>query len=169
MYMYIHTAGIMQGTIWTLQKRWEQQLEKGSINVNDKHYIVTKLDPTLSEIFSSAPTSFQPAIFTNDQNSIFRNPTTLNKALQSALKETTAQNVEMGILMEGIKQTRYLREELFYHRYMPVIYVTNALCIIYFFLAKVYNKIKQLQHKQRLQRAVQLRQEREMLLQQLRA
>ena len=112
----------MQGTIWTVEKRWEQQLEKGSVTVNGKHYIVSKLDPSLAETFSSNPTSFDPGMFENDVNSIFRDASTLQKAIQSVTKETTKENFEMGVLMEALKQTRYLREELFF----PAIYAVHA-------------------------------------------
>ena len=160
---------IMQGTIWTMESRYEEQLGKGSITIKDKHYIVKNLDSTLGEIFSSAPTTFKTGTFHNDQSSIFRDAKTLRTALQSALKETTAKSLEIGIIMEALKQVRYLREELFFHRYMPLIFLSNAICIGYFILAKICSKVKQIREKQRLQQAIQMRQERELLVQQLRA
>ena len=78
----------MQGTIWTMETRYRDQLERGSITVKDKHYSVTKLDSTLAEIFSSASATFKTNAFPNDPNSIFRDAKTLRKALQTALKET---------------------------------------------------------------------------------
>ena len=160
---------IMQGTIWTMESRYEEQLGRGSITVKDKHYTVTKLHSTLAEIFSSMPTTFKTGALEYDQNSIFRDAKTLRTAMKSALQETTEKTVEMGILMEALKQIRYLREELFYHKYMPLIFISNAICIGYFVLAKIYSKFREMQEKQKLQRAIQIRQERELLVQQLRA
>ena len=71
--------------------------------------------------------------------------------------------------MEALKQTRYLREELFFQQYMPYMLLTNAICLGYCIVARIFAKVKEVQEKQKLQRAIQIRQERELLLQQLRA
>ena len=131
--------------------------------------MVTKLDAKMQKLFGSKANSFHPKLFDNDKNSIFRDEETIASSLLAAQSQTTKNNVETGLLTENLKQIRYLREQLVYHQYMPVMFMTNAIFVLYFFLSKVIQKLREYKQKKQLQKAIQLRQEREILLQQLRA
>lgn len=157
------------GTIWAVEQRWLKQLQKGSITIKEEHFMVTKLDAKMQKLFGSKANSFHPKLFDNDKNSIFRDEETIASSLLAAQSQTTKNNVETGLLTENLKQIRYLREQLVYHQYMPVMFMTNAIFVLYFFLSKVIQKLREYKQKKQLQKAIQLRQEREILLQQLRA
>ena len=156
------------GTIWSVEQSWLQRLREGAITIKDQQFLVEKLDPNLAKLFSSKVNAFQAEMFENDKTSIFKNEDTIGMALQAALKQTTKNDVSLGLIVENLKQTRYLREQLAYHQYMPIVYVANAVLVLYCLVSKVLQKVKEYQRKKQLQRAVIMRQEREILLQQLR-
>ena len=151
-----------------MEQRWLQRLKEGSITIAGEQFLVQKLDPDMAKIFRSKTNSFQARLFEDDKNSIFRDEEVIDASLKAALTQTTKNDVTIGLNVETLKQIRYLRQQLRFHQYMPVIYIANALLLIYYILAKIHQKIKDYQRKKHLERAILVRQEREMLLQQLR-
>ena len=151
-----------------MEQTWLKRLREGSITIKGQQFLVQQLDPSMAKLFRSKANAFKAKYFENDKNSIFRSDETLEASLKAALAQTTKNDVGMGIIIENLKQTRYLRETLVFHQYMPLVYLANALLVLYCIGAKMLQKFREYQRKRQLERAVMIRQEREMLLQQLR-
>ena len=133
-----------------MEQRWLQRLKEGSITIKEQQFLVQKLDPEMSKLFKSKANSFHAKLFHNDKDSMFRNEDTVTASLAAALTQTTKNDVRVGLIVENIKQTRYLREQLVYHQYMPIIYIANAVLVMYYMLAKAHQKYKEYQRKRDL-------------------
>ena len=92
----------------------------------------------------------------------------MKKALKTFWALTTEDNILMGAQLQALLEIRSMRQDLRYQVYIPLVYLANVFCILYFVTSKLYKAYKDHQNKVRLQQAIQLRQERELLLQQLR-